>query len=299
MQLPSLLHLDLRGARRFTESDLYHLFRITPNLRTVNLSGVKRLNADNLRALGSIKSLNKVDLSRTGINATQLREFFREMKDDHSMNMREFKCAGAQFVDNRSRKIVVDLARMTNLEVLDIGDSDLNDELVELWICKAMDSRYGQGVSATLPQDVLSLRHLRLSGCHSLTAASLKALTGKLPHLESLELANMPRFFRRPNRDRQELVRDRMIVANFFASLKSLKKIDLDDFGTRDGGLTNEIMEALESEIIEEVFIAESGAGVDVECMVGFVRRCKALRVFNVDVSMCALAEAQASVVYV
>ena len=294
-QLPGLATLDLRGCRSFTDSDLLHLLRIAPNLRRVNMKGLQRVNRAVLKQLATLRQLEDVDLSRCGIDMDGLAKYLARLDPEQMARMRIFRCAGLKGPRGAARDVAVQLGRMGSLEVLDMGGTALDDEAVRAWIGSY---ELNVGPSCEIVDDELiafgTIRHLRLTGCEYLGPKALKDLTGRLPKLKRFELAGVPKFFR-AGRDhdlsamqiQRQLERDRKAVVRFLGSCEQLQRVDLDDFGTRDGGVSNEMIEALEGEAIREVNIAESGMGVDVECLVRFVRRCKRLRVLNVDVS-CA-----------
>jgi hypothetical protein len=263
------------------------------------MKGLQRVNRAVLKQLATARVVERVDLSRCGVDMDGLGKYLSRLDTEQMARMKVFRCAGVKGRGRAVRDVAASLGQMRNLEVLDLGGTSLDDESVHAWIDSYAAGRSIQGASGRSaeedPVTLDRLRHLRLTGCDHLSPAALKALTGRLPCLESFELAAVPKFLRSAHthdhtasQTRHQLARDRQAVASFFASCEGLRRVDLDDFGTRDGGVSNEMLEALEGEVIEEVHIAESGAGVDVECMVRFVRRCKHLRVFNVDVSWLA-----------
>lgn len=97
-------------------------------------------------------------------------------------------------------------SRFPLLQTLDIGYCrNVGDEAFKRW-------RHYLGDEGTLP-----LRHLRLSGCIRLTDGTCSQLVGRLPNLETLEMASIG-----PN------LRDGGVV-KLLESLPRLRRIDLED----------------------------------------------------------------------
>ncbi|WVR09248.1 hypothetical protein IAU60_006313 [Kwoniella sp. DSM 27419] len=282
-KLPNLHTLDLRGCKSLLSRDIMLLLAHCPGLRVLNMQGVQGVNSEVVRTLArSSTSLESLNLSRCwDLTLGDIIVFVRSIDDDKAGKIRHLRIAGVKSFGHHASELLPLIARrLVSLETLDMaGCTHLYDVDFQ---------RYVEGLEG-LPweprtQGFSNIRHLALSGCSSLTQDVLKHLTGRLPSLTTLELANLPDLFGGATNSDMSLV-------NLLKTTPGIQRIDLEGTGIH-GGVTDRVLDTLSlgrdedgRRVGKELRELRIGFAKDVtpQAMIRLMRKCGRLQVLELD----------------
>jgi F-box/leucine-rich repeat protein 2/20 len=238
------------------------------------LKGVQAVSSEVIRALArSSHHLETLDVSRCwDISLCDILVFIKMLTAAQAARIRGLRISGLKAYGTASADFLpLIMEKLVNLETLDLlGCTHIRDiDMVRA--CVALDNR----------QTPLTLRHLILSGCTSLSASIFGSMQGRFSALTRLELASLPDMFTENGEGEREFHK-------FLEGLPSLEKLDLEGTGTK-GGVNDKMLEALipargETSRLIDLQIG-SAKGVTPEGMIRFIRACPSLRNFEADVS--------------
>jgi F-box/leucine-rich repeat protein 2/20 len=276
-QLVNLSTIDLRGCKRLTSDEVAILLRAAPHLETVNLKGLQAVSSEVIRTLArTAKSLKSLDVSRCwNISLCDLVVFLKMIAPSQAAGLKVLRLAGIKGYGTTSGEFLpIAAERLVNLETLDLlGCTHLFDSDFH---------RFAQVLDAQ--GRVSTLKHLIISGCASLDAATFDHLARRMPELIHLEAAGMPDAYRDRRVDDQSLV-------NLLRSVPKLERLDLEGTGLY-GGVTDRVLDILtptkgtDGVVGRERVELHVGYAREVtsEALVRLVRGCSNLLVLEADV---------------
>jgi F-box/leucine-rich repeat protein 2/20 len=183
------------------------------------LKGVQAVSSEVIRALArSSHHLETLDVSRCwDISLCDILVFIKMLTAAQAARIRGLRISGLKAYGTASADFLpLIMEKLVNLETLDLlGCTHIRDiDMVRA--CVALDNR----------QTPLTLRHLILSGCTSLSASIFGSMQGRFSALTRLELASLPDMFTENGEGEREFHK-------FLEGLPSLEKLDLEGTGTK------------------------------------------------------------------
>ncbi|EIW66973.1 hypothetical protein M231_03927 [Tremella mesenterica] len=260
--LPNLLTVDLRGCKLLHSDDICAIISAAPQIRQLNLKGVQAVNPEVITSLLKLTNLESLDVSRCWqITLSEISTYLESLSDSQADKLRILKVAGLNGVagieDFLSLIAGMHLSVLDMTGVLGLWDhhiTAMTDELEEL-------------------RQTATFTHLALSST-MLSGEGLRHLSGKVPKLKKLELADMQNGMPFMPGDAS------MGLVEFLRSCQELEMLDLSDTGSQ-GAVTDLVLEALPS-TLKELRIGFAKA-VTLDGLMGLLSRCPKLEVLEVD----------------
>ncbi|WRT68840.1 uncharacterized protein IL334_005821 [Kwoniella shivajii] len=275
--LPNLRVLDLRGATSLTVSDICSIIRGSPGLKIINLKAVQNCSSEVVRTIArSTRQLESLDISRCkDLTLGDLIVMMNAMDQAQRAKLKVLRLAGMKSYGRHASDFLPLLAeKLVNLEVLDVqGCTRIFDEDFENF------SRV-----LTENERESKITHLNLSGCTSLQGQFMYHLSGSLPNLRMLELANLQHIYKDNDSDESGLIR-------LLKTTPKIERLDLDQTGLH-GGVTDSVLDVLsrgrtdDGNCIRKNLVELRigfAKGVTSEGLVRLIRNCPKLKVLEID----------------
>ena len=269
--------LDLRGCLSLSVGTLISLVKRAPNLRKLNLRGLRFVNGPVFDEIAKLEYLEELDISRCiGLRYYPfvLRWLFH-LSSEQAARVRCLRMSGV--LDTIEPDFISCVASaLPNLQVLDLSHTrSLTDANFRIF---AMDlEKSGKTMD--------SLIHLNISSCPELGPACLTYLAGNVPNLRFLELADLDGMF--PDEDSSDVP----LIA-LLRSLPYLERLDLEGTG-QWGGVTDDVLSALtppagQTDVVGSRLVQLSishAKSVTPRAITRLIKACPNLKVLDADVS--------------
>ena len=270
--MTTLTTLDLRCSKLDSHA-IIAIIQNAPRLRAINLKGVQSVTSGVLYQLATCcKDLESLDVSGCwNVSIDDVQSYVESLDDKAAPGFKILRLAGLTFrteglVPVDSLNPLFDI--FSSLETLSLQRCRQITSAMLISACQALSS---QSRTSTI-------RHLNLSGCTGLRADIFSAMSGLFPELRYLELAGMPGMFQ------ENSPSDRTAFNRFLETLPKLEKLDVEETcGTcLDDSTLRILARASNLTHLQIGFASKITPGA----MIGFIRDCPTLRVFEADVSL-------------
>lgn len=283
--MSSLTHLDLRGCKYISSSDLLQMLDHSPHLRLINFKGLQNVTSEVLAtAFRGCPNLESVDVSRCwDLCFTSIDTCIETMSVPQRQKLKELRIAGFKAYKEGGRHCLSQIAKhLVNLEVLDLGGcADLTDAAWQAW---------AQGL-ADAGMELSNLRHLIISGCTHLTISSLKILVGRVSYMTRFEMAGVQGMFK--NLDRP--LDGTHALNELLKSMPRIERLDLERTGMY-GGIDDSTLMAVSPKLtvpisrdnpmaVLSAMNLASAKGITSEGLVRFLRASLSINHLILDVS--------------
>jgi F-box/leucine-rich repeat protein 2/20 len=270
--MATLTTLDLRCSKLDSRA-IIAIIQNAPRLRAINLKGVQSVTSSVLYYLATCsKHLESLDISGCwNVSIEDVRSYVENLDHEGAARFKVLRSNGLHF--RNEGLILADpltplFDKLCNLETLSLQGCRQIPSIMLISACEALSS---QSRTSTI-------RHLNLSRCTGLRADIFPAMSGLFPELRYLELAGMPGMFQ------ENSPSDRTAFNRFLETLPKLEKLDVEETcGTcLDDSTLRILARASNLTHLQIGFASKITPGA----MIGVIRDCPTLRVFEADVSL-------------